>query len=49
MNDKSADRVHLRVDEARDLSERVLRNNGYDAEEARIVADHMIDAALGGY
>jgi LDH2 family malate/lactate/ureidoglycolate dehydrogenase len=49
MTDKAADRIHLRVEEARELSERVLRNNGYDAEEARIVADHMIDAALCGY
>jgi LDH2 family malate/lactate/ureidoglycolate dehydrogenase len=49
MNDPAQHRVLLRVDEARELSERVLRANGYDAEEARIVADHMLDAALCGY
>src|SRR5580704_4501787 len=42
-------RVHLSVDEARDLGERALRGIGYEAEEARIVADHVIDAALCGY
>src|ERR1700682_6799881 len=42
-------RVHLSVDEARALGERALRGIGYDAEEARIVADHVIDAALCGY
>jgi LDH2 family malate/lactate/ureidoglycolate dehydrogenase len=44
-----SDRVHLSVAEARDLGERALRGIGYDAEEARIVADHVIDAALCGY
>ena len=43
------DRVHLSVAEAREHSERALRGIGYDAEEARIVADHVIDAALCGY
>jgi LDH2 family malate/lactate/ureidoglycolate dehydrogenase len=45
----SADRIHLSVAEARDHSERALRGIGYDAEEARIIADHVIDAALCGY
>ena len=45
----SSDRVHLSVDEARALGERALRGIGYDAEEARILADHVIDAALCGY
>jgi LDH2 family malate/lactate/ureidoglycolate dehydrogenase len=27
----------------------VLRRHGYDADEARILADHMLDAALCGY
>jgi LDH2 family malate/lactate/ureidoglycolate dehydrogenase len=45
----SADRIHLSVAEARDHSERALRGIGYDAEEARIIADHTIDAALCGY
>jgi LDH2 family malate/lactate/ureidoglycolate dehydrogenase len=45
----SSDRIHLGVDEARALGERALRGIGYDAEEARIIADHVIDAALCGY
>ena len=45
----SADRIHLSVAEAREHSERALRGIGYDAEEARIIADHAIDAALCGY
>ena len=45
----AADRIHLSVAEARQHSERALRGIGYDAEEARILADHMIDAALCGY
>ena len=43
------DRVRLSVSEAREHSERALRGIGYDAEEAQIVADHAIDAALCGY
>ncbi len=43
------DRIHLSVTEARALSERALLGLGYDAGEARIVADHMLDAALCGY
>src|SRR5580692_1481063 len=42
-------RVHLSVDDARTLGERAMRGIGYDAEEARIVTDHVIDAALCGY
>jgi LDH2 family malate/lactate/ureidoglycolate dehydrogenase len=37
------------VAEARALSERVMRGVGYEPEEARILADHVIDAALCGY
>ena len=44
-----SDRIHLSVAEARKHSERALRGIGYDAEEARIIADHVIDAALCGY
>src|SRR5712691_7136246 len=44
-----ADRIRLSVSEAREHSERALRGIGYDAEEARIIADHVIDAALCGY
>jgi LDH2 family malate/lactate/ureidoglycolate dehydrogenase len=43
------DRIRLSVSEAREHSERALRGTGYDAEEARIIADHVIDAALCGY
>ena len=42
-------KVHLSVAEARDLAEGALRGVGYDHEEARIIADHVIDAALCGY
>ena len=45
----AAGRIHLSVAEAREHSERALRGIGYNAEEARILADHMIDAALCGY
>jgi len=45
----TADRVHLTVDEARSLGESALRGVGYDEEEAAIVTDHVIDAALCGY
>jgi len=43
------DRVRLTVKDARALSEAALTGIGYDAEEARIIADHMVDAALCGY
>jgi LDH2 family malate/lactate/ureidoglycolate dehydrogenase len=42
-------RVRLSVADARDLAEGALRGIGYTAEDARIVADHVIDAALCGY
>ena len=45
----SSDRVHLSVEEARALGEHALQGIGYDGEEARIIADHVIDAALCGY
>jgi LDH2 family malate/lactate/ureidoglycolate dehydrogenase len=45
----SPGRIRLSVADARDLSERVLRCMGFEAEEARIIADHVIDAALCGY
>jgi len=45
----SPDRIRLSAEEAQALSERVLRKIGYDAEEARIIADHVVDAALCGY
>ena len=45
----TAARVHLGVAEARALSEAAMRGIGYDAGEARILADHVLDAALCGY
>jgi LDH2 family malate/lactate/ureidoglycolate dehydrogenase len=44
-----AGRVHLSVDEARSIGERAMRGIGYDPEEARILTDHVLDAALCGY
>lgn len=49
MDNISQERVRLSVAEARELAEKALGRIGYDAEEARIVADHVIDAALCGY
>jgi LDH2 family malate/lactate/ureidoglycolate dehydrogenase len=43
------DRIRLSVAAAREHSERALRGIGYDADDARIIADHVIDAALCGY
>jgi len=45
----SSERIHLTVTAARELAERTLGRIGYDAEEARILANHMLDAALCGY
>ena len=42
-------RVRLSVTDARHLSEGALRGIGYDEDDARIIADHVIDAALCGY
>lgn len=42
-------RVHLSIADARELAERALQGGGYDESEARILADHMLDAALCGY
>src|SRR5215475_12107647 len=42
-------RIHLSVAQARDLAEGALRGVGYHNDEARIIADHVIDAALCGY
>jgi LDH2 family malate/lactate/ureidoglycolate dehydrogenase len=41
--------VHLSVAEARTLSERAMCGIGYEPAEARILADHVLDAALSGY
>jgi LDH2 family malate/lactate/ureidoglycolate dehydrogenase len=42
-------RVSLSVAEARGLAEGALRGIGYRQDEASIIADHVIDAALCGY
>jgi LDH2 family malate/lactate/ureidoglycolate dehydrogenase len=49
MDSVTPDRVRMSVDEARGLCEETLERIGYDAEEARIIADHLVDAALCGY
>jgi len=49
VEDVSADRVRLSYPEAQALAEQALARIGYDAEEARIIADHVVDAALCGY
>ena len=45
----AGERIHLSVEAARALGEAALRGIGYDAEEAWIITDHVIDAALCGY
>jgi LDH2 family malate/lactate/ureidoglycolate dehydrogenase len=42
-------RLRLSVAEARELAEGALVGIGYARDEARIIADHVIDAALCGY
>jgi LDH2 family malate/lactate/ureidoglycolate dehydrogenase len=42
-------RVRLSVAQARELGEAALGGIGYAEDEARIIADHVIDAALCGY
>ena len=43
------DRVRLSVAAARALSGRAMRGVGFELEDARILADHALDAALCGY
>ncbi len=43
------DRIHLTVEAARALGEAAMRGAGFDAEDARILTDHVLDAALCGY
>ena len=45
----ATDRIHLTVDEARALGEAAMRGAGYDDDDARILTDHVLDAALCGY
>ncbi len=43
------DRVHLSADEARALAVGSLKKTGYDNEQAGVIGDHVMDAALCGY
>jgi len=50
MTDKTGnDRIRMTVREARALGEAAMRGAGYDADDARILTDHVLDAALCGY
>jgi LDH2 family malate/lactate/ureidoglycolate dehydrogenase len=42
-------RIHMTVAEARALGEAAMRGAGYDDDDARILTDHVLDAALCGY
>src|ERR1700704_3728047 len=43
------DRIRMPVAEARALGEAAMRGAGYDNDEAYILTDHVLDAALCGY
>ena len=43
------DRIRLTVADARSLGEAAMRGAGYDTDDARILTDHVLDAALCGY
>jgi LDH2 family malate/lactate/ureidoglycolate dehydrogenase len=43
------DRIQLTVGEAQALGEAAMRGAGYDDDDARILTDHVLDAALCGY
>jgi L-2-hydroxycarboxylate dehydrogenase (NAD+) len=49
MHEESPGRIRLSLEEARALSESALSGIGYSPENVRILADHMLDAALSGY
>ena len=49
MENISNNRVRLSAGEAQTLAEEVLGRIGYDAGEAHIIAEHVVDAALCGY
>ncbi len=48
-DEPTKDRVRLTVAEARALGEAAMRGAGYDNDEAWILTDHVLDAALCGY
>ena len=43
------DRIRMTIAEARTLGESAMRGAGYDDGDARILVDHVLDAALCGY
>src|SRR3954452_9466026 len=50
MTNRTAEhRVRMTIAEARALGEAAMRGAGYDDDEARILTDHVLDAALCGY
>jgi LDH2 family malate/lactate/ureidoglycolate dehydrogenase len=49
MIELAQDRVRLSAAEARELATRALEGAGYDTDEAQIIAEHVLDAALCGY
>src|ERR1019366_1087872 len=50
MTDRTAtDRIRMTAAEARALGEAAMRGAGYDEADARILTDHVLDAALCGY
>ena len=40
--------MRLTVEQARDLADRTMQSIGHDAEDARLIADHLIDCELRG-
>ena len=44
-----SNRIHLTVNEARTLGEAAMRGAGFDTDDARVLTDHVLDAALCGY
>ena len=50
MNDRTnSNRIRLTVAEARTLGEAAMRGAGFEDMDARILTDHVLDAALCGY
>ena len=49
MQTPTPDRMRLSVPDARELSVRAVHATGYDEDDARVIADHVVDAALCGY
>ena len=45
----AGNRIRMTVAEARALGEAAMRGAGFDDEDARILTDHVLDAALCGY